>query len=36
MTIGGGPNSAYAATPMNKRIGITIGGTRYFKAFLAK
>jgi hypothetical protein len=32
----GGPNSAYAATPMNKRIGITIGGTRYFKAFLAK
>ena len=26
----GGPNSPYAATPMNKRIGITIGGTRYF------
>jgi hypothetical protein len=31
----GGPNSAYAATPMSKRIGITIGGTRYLKTFLA-
>jgi hypothetical protein len=32
----GGPNSPYAATPISKRIGITIGGTRYFMVFLAK
>jgi hypothetical protein len=32
----GGPNNPYAATPINKRIGITIGGTRYFKVFLSK
>ena len=32
----GGPNSAYAATPRTKRIGITIGGTRYLMVFLAR
>jgi hypothetical protein len=29
----GGLSIPYAAIPMNKRIGITIGGTKYFMIF---
>jgi hypothetical protein len=29
----GGLSIPYATTPMNKRTGITIGGTKYFMAF---
>jgi hypothetical protein len=29
----GGPSIPYAAISMNKRIGITIGGTKYFMVF---
>jgi hypothetical protein len=29
----GGLSIPYATTPMNKRTGITIGGTTYFMAF---
>jgi hypothetical protein len=29
-------NIAYAAIPMIKKIGITIGGTKYFMIFLVK
>jgi hypothetical protein len=29
----GGLSTPYATIPMNRRIGITIGGTTYFMAF---
>jgi hypothetical protein len=29
----GGLSTPYATTPMNKKSGITIGGTRYFMVF---
>jgi hypothetical protein len=29
----GGLSIPYAAMPINKRIGITMGGTRYFMVF---
>src|SRR5207244_6269293 len=29
----GGPSTAYAAIPITRRTGMTIGGTRYFMGF---
>jgi hypothetical protein len=36
MTTIGGRSSAYAAMPRTNRIGITIGGTRYFMGLSVK